>query len=88
MAGAGSSATRSRETSARAGKLFFRDLVDEAPSLITYANPNMPKEILDEDRIIEAFPLDISADKVKIAPAAEFFRRAGLPGKDVSALNK
>jgi len=48
----------------------------------------MPKEILDEDRIIEAFPLDISADKVKIAPAAEFFRRAGLPGKDVSALNK
>ncbi|MFW6159834.1 MAG: M16 family metallopeptidase [Acidobacteriota bacterium] len=54
-------------------------LVANTPSPITYANPNMPPEILEEDLIIQSFPLDVKPEKVKIAPASEFFKTAGLP---------
>ncbi len=54
-------------------------LVANTPSPIKYANPNMPKEVLEEDKIIQIFPLDIKPEKVRIAPAADFFQKAGLP---------
>jgi zinc protease len=54
-------------------------LVANAPSPIKYANPNMPKEVLEEDKTIQIFPLDVKAEKVRIAPAANFFQKAGLP---------
>jgi len=54
-------------------------LVANTPSPITYANPNMPQEILDEDLIYQAFPLDVKLEKVKTAPATEFFKKTGLP---------
>jgi len=57
------------------------DLVANTPSPIKYANPNMPKAVLDEDVVIQEFPLDVKADKVRIAPAAEFFQKTGLPAK-------
>ncbi len=56
-------------------------LIENAPSPITYANPNMPKEVLEEDRIIQVYPLDIKAEKVKVVPASEFFKKPGLPGQ-------
>ncbi|MFQ6069780.1 MAG: M16 family metallopeptidase [Candidatus Aminicenantales bacterium] len=56
-----------------------RALVENIPSPIKYANPKMPKHILEEDLIYQNFPLDVKADKVKIAPATEFFQKAGLP---------
>lgn len=58
----------------------FRDaLVANTPSPITYANPNMPKEILEEDLIYQTFSLDVKPEKVRIAPAADFFQKTGLP---------
>jgi len=57
------------------------DLVSNAPSAIKYANPNMPKAVLDEDTVIQVYPLDVKPDKVRIAPAAEFFQKAGIPQK-------
>lgn len=54
-------------------------LVANTPSPITYANPNMPKDVLDEDLIIQTFPLDLKPEKVRIAPASEFFQKRGLP---------
>ncbi|MFB0565189.1 MAG: M16 family metallopeptidase [Candidatus Aminicenantaceae bacterium] len=54
-------------------------LVANTPSPITYANPNMPKEILEEDLVIQTFPLDVRPENVRIAPASEFFLKAGLP---------
>lgn len=54
-------------------------LVANTPSPISYANPNMPEEILKEDLIYQIFPLDVLIEKVKIAPASEFFKRAGIP---------
>jgi len=54
-------------------------LVANAPSPITYANPNMPKEVLEEDRVIQIFPLDVKTEKVRIAPATDFFQKPGIP---------
>jgi zinc protease len=60
----------------------FKDaLVADAPSPISYANPDMPKAVLDEDLIYQTFPLRVKPENVRIAPAEEFFRTAGLPGK-------
>jgi zinc protease len=56
-------------------------LVNNRPSPITYANPNMPEHILEEDKIIEVFPLDIKPEQVRIAPAIDFFQKAGIPEK-------
>jgi len=57
-------------------------IVANTPSPITYANPNMPQEILEEDLVIQSFPLDVKLEKVKIAPNTEFFQKAGLPRRD------
>lgn len=54
-------------------------LVANTPSPITYANPNMPREILEEDLIIQNFPLNVNPDKVWIARASAFFQTVGLP---------
>jgi zinc protease len=55
------------------------DLLANTPSPIKYANPNMPKQILDEDLVIQTFPLDVKPEKVRITPASEFFQKAGIP---------
>ncbi len=57
------------------------DLLANTPSPIKYANPNMPPEVLREDTVIQEYPLAVQGDKVKTAPAADFFRKSGLPGK-------
>ena len=56
-------------------------LVNNTPSPITYANPNMPEHILEEDKVIEVFPLDVKAEQVRAAPATDFFQKAGVPEK-------
>lgn len=55
------------------------DLVSNAPSPITYANPNMPPSILTEDLNIKAYPLEVRPENIRVIPASSFFRRAGLP---------
>jgi hypothetical protein len=55
------------------------DLVSDAPSRIKYANPNMPKAILDEDLVIRVYHLDVKPEQVRIAPAASFFQKQGIP---------
>lgn len=58
---------------------FKDDLVANTPSPITYANPKMPQEILDEDLLIQDFPLDVKPEKVRVAEASNFFKRTGIP---------
>jgi len=55
------------------------DLISNTPSPISYANPNMPQKVLDEDLVIQSFPLDIHPDKIRIAKASDFFKRTGIP---------
>lgn len=54
-------------------------LAENAASPITYANPNMPKAVLDEDKIIQEYRLDVRPENVKVIPAGEFFKKPGLP---------
>jgi zinc protease len=65
----------------RDAEAFKSGLVADSPSPVKYANPNMPRAVLDEDAIIQEYPLTVAADNARTAPAAEFFRKAGLPWK-------
>ena len=58
---------------------FKDDLIANTPSPISYSNPNMPQEVLDEDLVIQTFPLDIQPEKVRIAKASDFFQQTGVP---------
>jgi len=64
------------------GEALKNALIANTPSPITYANPDMPEEILNEDLMIQTFPLDIKVDKVHIAAASDFFQKEGLPPQD------
>jgi zinc protease len=61
------------------GEELKKSLVENAPSPITYANPNMPRSVLDEDKLIEAYRVDVKPENVKVMPAGEFFKKPGLP---------
>ena len=60
---------------------FKEALVNNTPSPITYANPNMPEEILEEDKIYQVFPLDVKPEKVRIVQATSFFQKKSIPEK-------
>lgn len=62
------------------GEALKQALLENAPSPITYANPNMPEHVLEEDKIIQVFPLEVKPEDVKVVPAAEFFKKPGIPG--------
>lgn len=48
-------------------------LLDNAPTPITYPNAKPEQTILDEDKIIEAYPLNINKEKLKIVKTDELF---------------
>ncbi len=62
------------------GEGLKKALLENTPSPISYANPNMPEQVLEEDKIIQAYPLEIKPEKIKVVPAAEFFKKPGIPG--------
>jgi zinc protease len=52
----------------------FRDaLLSGKPSPITYVSPK-PQEILDEDKTIEAYKLDVQPDNIRIVPVEQVFQ--------------
>jgi zinc protease len=53
-----------------------RALTSGEPSPITY-NPPKPAETLEEDKIVEKFPLDLRPEDVRIVPVEEVFERCG-----------
>jgi zinc protease len=60
---------------------FKNALVNNTPSPISYANPNMPEEILEEDKVYQVFPIDVKPENVRIAQATSFFQKEGVPKK-------
>jgi zinc protease len=50
-------------------------LLGEAPTPITYDTAGTPEEILQEDKIIEKFPLPISKANVRIVPVDQMFEK-------------
>ncbi len=49
-------------------------MFNNAPSPIRYASP-VSQNILDEDKIIEVFPLEINKEKSRIVPVSELFEK-------------
>jgi zinc protease len=50
-----------------------RALLEGAPSPIYYPTSKPAQDILDEDKIIEVYPLNINKDKIKIVTTDELF---------------
>ncbi|MCB9788621.1 MAG: insulinase family protein [Deltaproteobacteria bacterium] len=50
-------------------------LLGGAPTPIVYDTEGTPEDILAEDRIIEAFPLAVSPERIRIVPASALFER-------------
>ena len=53
---------------------FREALVSNQPSPIKYDSPKR-QDILDEDKIIEKFPIPLKADRVKTAPVERIFQK-------------
>lgn len=53
---------------------FKEELVNETPSPMTYATPK-PDEVLEEDKEIEVFPLNMKAENIQIIPVDEMFQK-------------
>ncbi|HYP52852.1 MAG TPA: pitrilysin family protein, partial [Pyrinomonadaceae bacterium] len=49
-----------------------RDLLGGKPSPVTYTSPK-PKEITDEDKIIEAFKINVRPENVRVVPVEQVF---------------
>jgi zinc protease len=49
-------------------------LASDAPSPITYATPK-PPEVLEEDKAIQAYPLHIAKDAIRIVPVEQVFAK-------------
>lgn len=56
------------------GAGFFEALSNNSPSPVTYESPK-PQEILDEDRIIEAYPLKVNRAKSRVVDAKDLFEK-------------
>ena len=56
------------------GQEFYDALSANLPSPITYESPK-PQDIVEEDRIIEVFPLNVNKAKSRVVHAAELFEK-------------
>jgi zinc protease len=59
---------------AKDAEAFRKAGLENAPSPPSYAGP-MPKEVLDEDKIIESYKLKLNAPKVEIVPVDSVFQQ-------------
>ena len=50
-------------------------LLANTPSPIHYNNPNVPAEILEQDKAIQALSLDINKERFRIVPSSELFEK-------------
>jgi zinc protease len=57
----------------RNGEELKRQLLSDAPSPMSY-NSAKPKEITEEDKLVEAWPLKLRPEDIKVRPAGEVFQ--------------
>ena len=51
------------------------ELLSNVPSPIQYNNPNVPAEILAQDKVIEVLPININKEKFRIVPSGDLFEK-------------
>jgi zinc protease len=56
-------------------KALRDELLSGKPTPMTYDTKDTPKEVLDEDKVIERYPLPFAAKQVKIIPAGAMFEK-------------
>ncbi len=56
------------------GQDFYNALVSNTPSPIKYSSP-VSQNILDQDKLIQVFPLTVNKEKSKVVSAKELFER-------------
>jgi zinc protease len=56
------------------GAAFKAAAMSNKPSPISYASPP-PKEILDEDRVIESYKLNFNTKRVEVVPVDKVFQK-------------
>jgi zinc protease len=56
----------------RNGEGFRDTVVNNKPSPITYNSPK-PKEIMDEDKVIQVYKINVRPEDIRIVPAAQLF---------------
>jgi zinc protease len=56
------------------GREFFDRLANNTPSPITYDSPK-PQKVLDEDKLIEVFPVKVNRAKSRVVEAKELFEK-------------
>ena len=57
------------------GKGMAEALASGKPSPMSYGELAKPAEILAEDKEIEKFPLNLSAERIQVIPVSEMFQR-------------
>ena len=57
------------------GAELRQKLIDGVPTPITYDTAGTPPEILEEDKVIEKFPLPVVADKIRVVPVDQMFEK-------------
>ena len=57
----------------RNGEDLKRQLLSEDPSPMTYNSPK-PKEITDEDKLVESWPLKLRPEDIKVRPVDQVFQ--------------
>ena len=56
-----------------------KELLSNDPSPIQYNNPNVPEEILAQDKVIEVLPININQEKFRIVPWQIYLRNEVEP---------
>ena len=57
------------------GARVKEQLLSGKPSPLVYDTQGTPPEIIEEDKVIESWPLKINVEKLKIVPAEELFEQ-------------
>ena len=57
---------------AKNGEDLKKQLTSDEPSPMTYNSPK-PAEIVEEDKVVEKFPLHLAADDVRVLPVDQVF---------------
>ena len=58
----------------RDGEQFKRELIADSPSPVQYQSPK-PESVLEEDKIIAAYPLPFTEQSIEIIPAEQMFQK-------------
>jgi zinc protease len=57
---------------AQDGEAFKKQLTSDEPSPMSYDSPK-PDEILEEDKVVDKFPLELKPEDVTVVPANQVF---------------